>query len=177
MKYGGDGELCAEPGRIATECEECVGCAGEEHVEEEAAMRDGNRAERSGEREDDVEVMGGQDPPLATVDPLGLADRLALWTMAIAAGVVGRASRSACLAQVEVSSELGRATAEEITEELELLGTKRVSAGERIARETHHVRHLVGGAAGRCVGWTLRVEKHGYPRRWARCVPIASMGG
>ena len=41
----------------------------------------------------------------------------------------------------------------------------RNDAFEFDAAETHHVRHLVGGAAVRRVRWTLRMEEHGLPQQ------------
>jgi hypothetical protein len=48
-------------------------------------------------RDDDMKVMGGEEPLFAALEPLGLAQTLAFGTMTVTAGVVGDAGESAIL--------------------------------------------------------------------------------
>jgi hypothetical protein len=50
-----------------------------------------------GKRDDDMKVMGWQEPLFPVLEPFGLAQTLAFGTMTVAAGVVGNAGESAIL--------------------------------------------------------------------------------
>jgi hypothetical protein len=58
-------------------------------------MRERARAESSGEREDDVEVVDVEDPGRPLVDPAGLHEALTLRAVPIATRVVGRSFEAA----------------------------------------------------------------------------------
>jgi hypothetical protein len=59
----------------------------------------------AGQREDEVEIVDGQDALKAGLDPTGLIERLTLGTVAISAGVVGRRLEAAVRAAVQVAAE------------------------------------------------------------------------
>jgi hypothetical protein len=85
VQHGGDGELGAKPFWVAAEFEKRLGGAGQEHVEHRRAMAPADGAKRSGQREDDVEVVCRQYPSFALGDPARLSQRLALGTVPVAA--------------------------------------------------------------------------------------------
>ncbi len=58
-----------------------------------------------GKGDHDVKVMGREESLFSVLEPFGLAQTLAFWTMAVAAGVVRNAGESAILiTDIDVSS-------------------------------------------------------------------------
>ncbi len=51
---------------------------------------------------DHMKVMGGEEPLLAPLEPLGLAQTLAFGTMTVTAGIVGDAGESAILLVTDI---------------------------------------------------------------------------
>jgi len=131
VKDGGDAEVGAESARGAAELEEGGGGGGEEGVEHQAGIDEGEAAEGPREGEDDVEGVGGEHACHALLDPPGLGERLALWTVPVATGVVGWGlDMTAGGADVLVSAEGGRPASGDVAQDGRLLGREGVSARE-----------------------------------------------
>jgi hypothetical protein len=70
----------------------------------------GEGPQRGGQREDDVKVVRRQEAGEALLDPLCLAQALALGTVTVATGVVGRTLVPAGVAHVHVPAQRSGAT-------------------------------------------------------------------
>lgn len=143
VEHGGDTELGAEPSRIARKVLEGSGRAGEERVEDEVSIDESESAELPGQREDDVESVGGEHTRHALLDPASLSDGLALGTVPVSTGVVGeRLDVTAGGADVLVPSELGGPAPSDVAQDGLLLGRESVSAREGVAVSADDVRDL-----------------------------------
>jgi hypothetical protein len=68
----------------------------EEIVQNFFVLKD-QRIQLVGKRDDDMKVMGGEEPLFPALEPFGLAQTLAFGTVAVTARVVGDAGESAIL--------------------------------------------------------------------------------
>ncbi|XXU22746.1 hypothetical protein WMF47_02180 [Sorangium sp. So ce861] len=88
VQHAGDTDVGAEPLGIPAERDQGLRAALEEQIEDRLLVDERQRAQLGREREDDMEVVRRQDAQLPLGDPPGLAEALALGTVAVAAGVV-----------------------------------------------------------------------------------------
>jgi hypothetical protein len=101
---------------LPTEPEERLGRGGKQGVVDDNGMEQSERSQLGGEGEDGVEMMGRKHAFLAFCDPGGLRGGLARRAVTIAAGVVGRASKAAFGALVQVTPKDSGATGEDGSE-------------------------------------------------------------
>ena len=121
MQDGGDGELCAEPFRVAPELQQRGARAVEEQVEAAVRMTTAEWTQLGRQGEDDVEVVGRQQPLLAALQPTVRGQSLAFGAMSVAAGIVRRALEAALTAHVQMATEGGSATALDVAKHAPLL--------------------------------------------------------
>jgi len=142
----GDPDRAAQVPRVAPEGEQRVGCGTEEQRVEHAriALREG--VEGVGYGEDHVKVRDRQEVGLARDEPPFLGERLALWTMAIAAGVVRDAHGAAVVPRLPVPAERGSAATLDRAERHDLDAGEPVRALKRVPVRTHDVRELKPGS-------------------------------
>jgi hypothetical protein len=115
VQHSGHGDLCAEVFGIASDLAQGRGRCVEEDGEQEPLVAQDQRIQLVGQREDEVKVWDWQQPLEALLEPLFTLRTLALWTVPIAAGVVGDAPVSAAVALVEMTPECGGATGSNVT--------------------------------------------------------------
>lgn len=143
VQDAGDAEVGAEALGISAEFEEGGSGGGEEEVEDELSVGEGEASELPREGEDDVEGVCGEHACHALLDPSELGERLALWAMSISAGVVGLPVDMAALgADVPVPAELGRPATSDVAQDGLLLRSQSVSAREGLAVGADDVREL-----------------------------------
>jgi len=101
----------------------------------------------------------------ALFDPLRGFAALALWTVPVAARVVGVLLVVAALAAIDVSAELGGAAAQDIAQYLALHQGKRVCARELFAVQPYDVSHFKSVTShasllAELIEWADDVAKH-----------------
>ena len=139
-------------------------CGGgpKEQREDPATIAEGERPQRGGQREDDVEVVSREESGEALLDPLRLAQALALGAVAVAAGVVGGTLVPTGVADVHVSAERRRATRRDGAHRGTLVGVHRVPLAVRLAVGAEDVRDLEARAGSRRATRRERRGRHGY---------------
>ena len=86
VEHGGDAEPPAEPPGVCAELEERGSGGTEEHVESEAAVSHHQGPQLSGQSEDEMEVVCGDDALPTLRDPSSLWERLALGAVTVPTG-------------------------------------------------------------------------------------------
>jgi len=102
-------EVAAEMAGIAPEGGQGVGDGVEEQRVEDAGIALGERVERVRQGKDQMEVLDGQQFGAASIEPPCLGERLALGTVAIAAGIVADLDDAAGVTRVPMAAEGGGA--------------------------------------------------------------------
>lgn len=90
VQHGEEADRGAEVARVGGYRPERVGDGSEEQAVDDGLVLGGDLGDGRGYGEDDVEVLGGQQVRAAPFEPLGARQRLAGWTVAVAARVVTR---------------------------------------------------------------------------------------
>jgi hypothetical protein len=83
VEDGGDAEVTAEVARIAAEAGERGGGGLKEEPIDQVGVALGQRVERVGQREDDVEVRDGEQVGAPGLEPVLLGEGLALRAVAV----------------------------------------------------------------------------------------------
>src|SRR5262245_3378939 len=110
MQTGEEADLGAQVPRVGSDDSQRVrGGAKQDAVHHELVLQ-GNGGNFVGHREDDVEVLGGEQRRPARVDPGGSCQGLAAWAMSVSARVVPDARMPAAVALLDVTTERGRPT-------------------------------------------------------------------
>jgi hypothetical protein len=127
---------------VLTELEQGAGRRGEQQVEENSPVAQRQWAKLMRQREDDVEVVRGQDAFHALLNPRGLSQSLALRAVPVAARVVRGSREPAPIADVHVSAEDGSPADLDGTHRRPLLGHQRVRLAIGLAVSAEDVRNL-----------------------------------
>ena len=127
MKNRSDAEQGAETIGIHSQIEKGPGSRLEKQVKDEFPIVQRKRPDLTGEGEDGMEVVGGQETLLSLFDPSGLSQTLALGTVSVSARVVGGALMAALIAHVQMAAQSGSATGHNIPDDLVLLGRQHMS--------------------------------------------------
>ena len=162
VQDGGDAEVRTEPRRIAAEREQSLSGGLKEKREDPTPIAVGERPQRGGQSEDDVEVVSGEESGEALLDPRGLAQALALGAVAVATGIVGGTLVPTAVADVHVSAERSRTTRLDGVHRRTLVCVQCVPLPVRRAVGAEDVGDLQD-RAGRCRTTRLgRRGRHGY---------------
>jgi len=122
VQYTCKANLGSEPLPVESVVEKGTGSRAEEHGEHEFLVVENERIELMGKSNNHVEVMGGKEPFEPLLDPLDLAQSLALGTVAVAAGVVGDVKVAASvLAHIHMPTESLGSTLLDGLHDLELI--------------------------------------------------------
>ena len=151
-----DAELTAEPFGIPPERSERLGRCLEKGVVVDLWLAPRTRSQATREGEDDVAMPHRQHACRAQSEPLRLLRELALRTVAVMARVVGRPFMRARVAGIEVASERGRATRDDILERPELLRSERVGLARSVAIASEDFRDVWSLSRGRIDRWGVR---------------------
>ena len=108
MQDGDDADLGAEPAWVSGERRHRFGRRLEQDRVDGGLVLEGDRRDRRGQREDDVEIGNRQKFGLARGEPLRPRRALTLRTMAVAAGVIGDPRHAAVVAGLDVTAERPR---------------------------------------------------------------------
>jgi len=107
VQHGKEADLSSEVFRVGSDgAERFRGCPEEDAVDDALVLKS-HRRNFIGNGKDDVIVGNGKQLGHARLEPLGLGERLALGTMAVAAGVVGDPLGAALIAHVDVPAQEG----------------------------------------------------------------------
>src|SRR4030095_1959878 len=112
--------------RIVSEGEQGLRGGAQQEGEHAAPLREGEGPEGSREREDDMEVVGVEDPGHALRDPACLCQALTLRAVPIATRVIGGALEAARPTHVDVAAESRRPTDGDGAQRLPLLAGEEV---------------------------------------------------
>jgi len=110
--------------RVGGEGEQGAGRCPEKDRIQRSSMTKGERIQRRRDGEDEMEIPDGQQFLRPRRQPFGLRHRLALRTMAVAAGVVRNLQVSALVATIDVSSQGRRSTGGDRVEHAPLLSRR-----------------------------------------------------
>jgi len=144
VEHGSDSEQrgAAPPLRVAAEREQASRSGFEQEVKHRLGMASGQVAQLGREREDDMEVVDGQDP----VEPLGhparAAERLALRTVAIATGVVDRVLVTTGSAMEEMAAQEGGSARDQVARQALVQRVGSVQLPKIVEVPTEHVGDL-----------------------------------
>ena len=111
MQDGDEADLGAQVLRVGGDGAQGLGGGMEQDVVDDRLVLVRDRSDLLRHREDDVKVFDRQQFGLPVFQPLSARQRLALWTMAVAAAVEGDALMAAGVALLDVATECGRAAA------------------------------------------------------------------
>jgi len=156
MQDRGHAELGVQT--AASEVEQGARGGGEEKVVHPLGVLAGQGAQFLGQREDDVEVLGGDEALPALFEPASLDQALAFRTMAIAARVVGGGLVAAFLAHVRVTAEIRGPTQHDGKQHLELVPSRHVllakgrTGGAKDVGDLQARTHLPGAGRARVHG-------------------------
>jgi hypothetical protein len=142
VEHGGDAELCVEPPRIGGELEERGGGGTEEQVEARAGISKRQWPQLPGQREDEMEVVGGDDSLSTLLDPSGLCQPLALRAVSVSAGVVGDLDLSALGTEVGMTAQDRRPAVDDGRHDPALLGRQATTLSDGLAVGAEDVRDL-----------------------------------
>jgi hypothetical protein len=110
-------------------------CAGlQESAVDEAGVLQCDGTEFVRKRKNDVEILNRQQFCRALVEPTGATGSLTLGAVTIAARIVGDTPATTVVARFDVSTQLRRTTAHEITKHTVLLDRKCVSVRFQVGR-------------------------------------------
>ena len=123
VQHGDEADLSTEMVGVGSDGPEGSGGGSEQGAVDFALVLQCQRRQLCRQGEDDVEVGDRQQILAAVFQPLGALLRLALRTVAIAAGVVGYAQLTTGIAGIDVATKLGGTTGCEIAEDA-LLGLR-----------------------------------------------------
>lgn len=146
VQDGGDAEVRSKSRWVAAECQQGLRGCPKEQREDPTTIALYERPERSGQREDHVEVVRRQEPGEALLNPLRLAQALALGTVAVTTGIVGGTLVPTGVAHVEVTAEGGRPTQLDRAHRGALIFVDRVSVAIRLAVGAKDVGDFQGRA-------------------------------
>jgi hypothetical protein len=107
MQDRGDARFCGrlQPFRISGKSQQCICGRPEQEREDLARVAVGEAVQLARQGEDEVKVVDGQNAIQTRLDPSGLFQGLALRTMPISAGIIGRLFEAAGGAAVEMTAE------------------------------------------------------------------------
>jgi hypothetical protein len=105
VQDGGEADARAEMLRIGGNGDQRLGRSPEQEVVDDGLVLERDGADRRRQGEHDVIVGNRQEFRLALGEPLARRRALALWTMPVAAGIIGDAFMRAVLATLDVSAE------------------------------------------------------------------------
>jgi len=178
VENGGEADSSSEPTLgIGAELVKGVGNRLEEDIEDDLLVAQSDGVELVGKGEDGVMILHGEKFGAPRFEPLGLRQRLTLWAMAVAAGVIGVALEAAVIAPVDMPSESCRTTDLDGAHDLEMaereaMGTpvglpvkaKEVSdfpvgSFRRSRRATHSGRHGDGLLSLLREDWLEQIQK------------------
>ena len=131
---------------VASESEECLGGGIEQNVQEGPFIGKYKGIEFMRKGKNDMEIAHGQELRLASLQPSGFIEPLALWAMAVAAGIVSRPFEAANVALLKMAAERGSATALDGTHDFKLINRQRMGAAEGLAMEAQDIRHFPAGS-------------------------------
>ena len=109
MQDGEEADRGAEVLGVGGDLAQGAGCGAEEQGVECALVLQGDRGDRGGQREDDMEILAVQQFVPALGDPGGAGGALALGAVAVAAGTVAVAAVPAAVALLDLAAEGGGA--------------------------------------------------------------------
>ena len=122
---------------------ERLGCCGEEDVEHDVFVTEGDRVQRVGDREGDMPVRDGKEMGESFLEPLCLLEPLALRAVPVPARVVRVAEDLAAIgAGVNVPAKGGGTTLLDVSHDRELGRGGRMPAAILLAVRTQDVRDL-----------------------------------
>ena len=95
---------------------------------------EGNLSDLGWQGEDDVEIANGQKVGFALGEPCARSSALALWTVPVAAGVIGDAPMSAVITGLDMASERSGAAGLDRRHDLELIEAQMPRVGSPVSR-------------------------------------------
>ena len=124
-----------------------LGGGPEQQAVDHARVLQGDRAERRGQGEDEVEVLDGQEFRLAGLHPVGGGGGLTLGAVAVAAGVVGDLPVPAPVALLDVPAQRRGPAGGDVVQGAALLGREPVAVAieEGVAVSPEDVGHFEPG--------------------------------
>ena len=165
MQDGDEADLCAQMSGIRRDRAQSLGCGVKQDVVDGGLILVCNRGDFFGQREDDVEIVYGDEVGLAIFQSLRAHQRLALRTVPIAATVVGDALVAASVTLLYMPAERFRAatldrahdaalpTAEGISVLLAIIGSDLAEDVRHFEPGgSHHPPQKWAGGSGGCAG-------------------------
>ena len=110
MEYGEKADLSSEMLGIGSNGGQGLGSGSKENTVDEIFVLVSDGSNLFGNGEDDMKIMSLENFGLSFFDPLGTSERLALWTVAVAAAVVARPLVTTAVAALQVTAESCRST-------------------------------------------------------------------
>ena len=110
VKYGEKADLGAQMLGIGSNGGQGLGSGSKENTVDEIFVLVSDGSNLFGNGEDDMKIMSLENFGLSFFDPLGTCERLALWTVAVAAAVVARPLVTTAVAALQMTAQGGRAT-------------------------------------------------------------------
>ena len=111
MEHAEEADLGAEVTRIAGDLQQGFGAGVKQQVVDQPLVLQCERSQFSRQREDDVDIAGGQQFAFPRLEPAQAGVALAPWAMPVAARVVRDGSMSAVRALIAMSAQRGGAAA------------------------------------------------------------------
>jgi len=143
MQHGGDAQLRTEPFPVAAEFQQGFASCSKQQVKASFGVLAAERVQLTGQSEDDVEEVGGQQALLAALQPTLRRQRLTLGAVAVAAGVVGRALEPAVRAHVQMPAQRSGAATNDVAQYSLLLGGEPLAPPQGLAVGADEVGQLV----------------------------------
>src|ERR1700682_2449374 len=110
VQHAEEADLCTEMLGIASDFEKRFRTGAQQKIVDDLLVLQRQRGHRTREREDHVHVRGRKKFPATLFQPAVASPGLTLWTVPIAARVVGDGTMSAASAFIEMAAERGSAT-------------------------------------------------------------------
>ena len=144
VEHGDDADLRAQMPGVCCDGAQCLGGCLEQDVVDLGLVLERNLGDRRRHGEDDMEILDRQQFALTRGEPLRPGRPLALWTMPVAAGVIGVPDQPARGAGLGMAAEFRRPAQLDGAYHPPLDAAKMIRFGRTIgvAVATEDVRHL-----------------------------------
>jgi hypothetical protein len=132
----------AEPLRVGGQGQGGRGGRFEQQFENRGSVIEGETVQLTGQGEDDVKIVNGQNALQTSLDPSSLPERLAFWTMPVSARVVGWPLEATGGAEVKMPAQRSRPARDEIAHDGLLARGQGVELAIFVEVAAKDVRHL-----------------------------------
>ncbi len=144
VQHAEEADLRAEMLRIVSNFEKGFRTAAKQKIVNDLLVLQGQRSQMTGKGEDHMHVRGRKKFPATLFQPAVASPCLTLWTVPIAARVVGDGTMSAASAFIEMAAERGGATPQNGQQHFDMLPGDPLTASfdECVSRSADEIGHL-----------------------------------